>query len=316
MDADEPFDVSNDTGIDADISVHSPSVPLAPADNDVFDACAALAEDDMYDMRHHSLADDSLDVDDADDAQAAIAAAAVPPVRAPKKSKLIIDKRTQLTSYEMKTRISNPWVDTRPRLSDLPVVSRHKSLKQLLETPSHDDDATKRLWSSLAKKKTRPAETDRNMLDDILGASASLVFDNGGDNDRVTRSARQRTSDSAAFDAFRYDEASVIAAPAAAAAGFDDFELPPFDDFDDVFTGAADSPARVSSPKKTVRFQPTAVYPSAGPVSTETKVVHRLKMLWSQNAYPICIKDLLDPGCSRFTAAKTFCVLMGKRAIP
>lgn len=305
MDTDEPFDVSNDTGIDADSSVHSPSVPLAPADNDVFDACPALAEDDVYDMRHHSLADDSLDVDDVEDAQA------VPTVRAPKKRKLIIDKKTQLSSYEMKTRISNPWVDTRPRLSDLPAVSRHKSLKQLLETPSRDDDVTKRRWSSFAKKKARPAETDRDMLNDILGPSASLVFDNGRDNDRVTRSVSQPASDHTAFDVFRFDEASATFDVAA----FDDFELPSFDDAD-VFTGAANRQARVSPPKQAVRFQPPAVYPSAGPASTEAKVVHRLKMLWSQNANPICIKDLLDPASSRFTAAKMFCVLMGKRAVP
>lgn len=328
--ANEPVNVSNDTGIEVDISIRSPNLPLASDDDG---------------MRAPSPESSVCDFNDTDNAQAQRSAPTLR--RVPFFGKPIKDFKTKLTGYVMKTRISNPRVDTRPRKSDLPVLTKRKSAKELLSTPAYAYTNPKYVWNSLLKIKVRRAETDKTILDDVLGADAKYVFDDDDDdvdvddddddidiepvahntrkranNDEMfdtiryaegnmAHNTRKRTNNDETFDTIRYGEGSMAAAPAVAAPAdvFDNIEMPSIDDAD-AFEGTSDGSVRVTPQKEANRhsFQP---FSSVGPVSEE-KLLRELELLWARNVDPIHVEDLLEPGCGRFGAAKTFGALMGK----
>lgn len=315
LDTSEQFDVLNDTGIELDMSDAIPNVPLSSNDN---------VEDAVPDDIEKQTLDDKYD----DEPEPRIIARR----KTPKKGRVVRDINISLTSYVMRTRTTNTLISTKG--SDIAVLQHRRSAEELFRTPAHRGSINQLVMDQVFNPRlVQQIQPDYDMLDTILGPGAAREV--RGESDRVLRrSVRNRPSTDMSLNMSSLDlvDANTTleqpSSPGIQGNIGETSSLPPpeidepiimdhNDGFDIVDHETVHRPLLVQQTHRVAndvisRNGPSNAMGLAGAMTADTQILQKLEALWTKNERPVRMEDLLQPGCNRVVAAKTFNVLLGK----
>lgn len=302
-----PLDFFNDTGIQADISNELSNVPLISTDNDNDDSAIVNIEESSG-----TEPPSTLEETDADNS-------ARPPKnrKVPQKRKPVHDFKKVISSATMKNRISTPLVGCSP-YNILPNI-HHKSAGELFRTTAHHGSINKKMFDALKLKPVQNAEPEWDCLNELLGPNAMDQIMNGDYDGRTNRTLNRRSNNYAIGD---NDERSSVGSSnmsrfdsirSSTPVADDNILADTFGDADDAFLDDSTSSdaSRENNQSANIATSSNMAMAIFDTKSTESKIMAKLQVLWANNIRSLSMHDLVEPGSSRFAAAKMFYTLMG-----